>query len=81
MPTEEVVGLGDPEEDLKNAEKAVQSVFEKAMGRFEEAGLNRDRVTTKIVTGAASRGPRPSSMRPRTAAMAPSLWVEEDSRV
>lgn len=55
VPTEQVVDLGDLEADLENAEKAIQTVFEKAMGRFVEVGLNRDRVTTKIVTGAASR--------------------------
>jgi nucleotide-binding universal stress UspA family protein len=55
VPTGEVIDLGDLESELKQAEKTIQVVFEEAIGRFAEAGIHRDRVTTKVVTGAWSR--------------------------
>jgi nucleotide-binding universal stress UspA family protein len=33
----------------------MKGVFQEAMHRFEKAGLNPDRVNTRIVTGSASR--------------------------
>jgi nucleotide-binding universal stress UspA family protein len=45
----------DASEELQNAEKAATTLLEEASGRLERAGLNRDRITTKIHSGAASR--------------------------
>jgi nucleotide-binding universal stress UspA family protein len=54
-PAGEVIDSGDLESEFKQAEKTIQDVLEEANGRFAEAGLDRDRVTTKVVTGAPSR--------------------------
>ncbi len=45
----------DASEELQNAEKAATTLLEEAIGRLERAGLNRDRISTKISSGAASR--------------------------
>lgn len=45
----------DSSEELQNAEKAATTLLEEAIGRLERAGLNRDRISTKISSGAASR--------------------------
>ena len=45
----------DASEELQNAEKAATTLLEEAIGRLEGAGLNRDRIATKIRSGAASR--------------------------
>jgi nucleotide-binding universal stress UspA family protein len=41
--------------ELQQVEKDVEAFFEKAIGRLENAGLNSDRISTKIATGMASR--------------------------
>ena len=45
----------DASEELQKAEKAATTLLEEAVGRLERAGLNRDRISTKIRSGAASR--------------------------
>lgn len=45
----------DASEELQNAEKAATTLLEEAIGRLEGTGLNRDRIATKIRSGAASR--------------------------
>jgi nucleotide-binding universal stress UspA family protein len=45
----------DAGEKLQNAEKAATTLLEEAVGRLERAGLNRERISTKIRSGAASR--------------------------
>ena len=45
----------DASEKLQKAEKAGTTLLEEAVGRLEKAGLNRDRISTKIRSGAASR--------------------------
>jgi nucleotide-binding universal stress UspA family protein len=45
----------DASEELQNAEKAATTLLEEAGGRLEKAGLNRDRISIKIRSGAASR--------------------------
>jgi nucleotide-binding universal stress UspA family protein len=54
-PILETIDFSELKNDFKQAEKTIQEVFEEANGRFAKAGLNSDRVTTKIVTGAPSR--------------------------
>jgi len=54
-PLLETIDFSELKNEFKQAEKTIQKVFEEANGRFAEAGLNSDRVTTKIVTGALSR--------------------------
>jgi len=55
LSTEEVIDFGDLKDEFKQSEKAIQEVFEKFREKFVKAGLERERVTTKIVTGAPSR--------------------------
>jgi nucleotide-binding universal stress UspA family protein len=45
----------DSSEELQNAEKAATTLLEEAVGRLERAGLNRDRISITIRSGAASR--------------------------
>ena len=45
----------DASEELQNAEKAATTLLEESVDRLERAGLNRDRISTKIHSGAASR--------------------------
>lgn len=45
----------DASEELQEAERAAKILLEDAIGRLEKAGLNRDRISTKIRSGAASR--------------------------
>jgi nucleotide-binding universal stress UspA family protein len=45
----------DASEELQKAEKAATTLLEEAVDRLERAGLNRDRIATKIRTGVASR--------------------------
>lgn len=45
----------DASAELQKAEKAATTLLEEAVGRLERAGLNRDRISTKIRSGAASR--------------------------
>ena len=42
-------------EELQRAEKAATTLLEESVDRLERAGLNRDRISTKISSGAASR--------------------------
>ena len=42
-------------EELLKAEKSMESVFEEAASHLEEAGVNRNRITTRIATGVSSR--------------------------
>jgi nucleotide-binding universal stress UspA family protein len=42
-------------EELQKAEKAATTLLAEAVDRLERAGLNRDRISTKIRSGAASR--------------------------
>ena len=52
---DEIAKSGDVEDDFERAEEAMQEVFTEALGRLEKVGFSKDRVTTKIVTGVASR--------------------------
>jgi len=54
-PLLEAIDFGELKNEFEQAEKTIQEVFEKANGKFAKAGLDSDRVTTKIVTGATSR--------------------------
>ena len=45
----------DASEELQRAEKAATTLLEESVERLERAGLNRDRISTKISSGAASR--------------------------
>jgi nucleotide-binding universal stress UspA family protein len=45
----------DASEELQEAEKAATTLLEESVDRLERAGLNRDRISTKISSGAASR--------------------------
>lgn len=45
----------DASEELQNAEKAATTLLEESVDRLERTGLNRDRISTKIRSGAASR--------------------------
>jgi len=45
----------DASEQLKKAEKAATALLQKSMGRLERAGLKRERISTKICSGATSR--------------------------
>jgi nucleotide-binding universal stress UspA family protein len=45
----------DASEELRDAERAAKILLEDAIDRLERAGLNRDRISTKIRSGAASR--------------------------
>ncbi len=45
----------DAREELQKAERTGETLLEEAVGRLERAGLDRDRISTKIRTGAASR--------------------------
>ncbi len=45
----------DSSEQLQKAEEAATILLEEATGRLERAGLSRDRISTKIRSGAASR--------------------------
>ncbi len=45
----------DASEELRKAERTGETLLEEAVGRLERAGLDRDRISTKIRTGAASR--------------------------
>ncbi|NIR17349.1 MAG: universal stress protein, partial [Desulfobacterales bacterium] len=45
----------DASEELQQAEKAATTLLEESVDRLERAGLNRDRISTKISSGAASR--------------------------
>ena len=45
----------DASEELQEAERAAKILLEDAIDRLERAGLNRDRISTKISSGAASR--------------------------
>ena len=45
----------DASEKLQNAEKAAKTLLEESVGRLERAGLNRERIFTKIRSGVASR--------------------------
>ena len=45
----------DAGEELQEAERAAKILLENAIDRLERAGLNRDRISTKIRSGAASR--------------------------
>ena len=45
----------DASEELQQAEKAATTLLEESFERLERAGLNRDRISTKISSGAASR--------------------------
>ncbi len=42
-------------EEMHKVEKSMASVFEKASGRLEKAGVHRDRITTRMATGVSSR--------------------------
>jgi nucleotide-binding universal stress UspA family protein len=42
-------------EELHKAEKSMESVFDEATSHLEEAGVNRNRITTRIVVGVPSR--------------------------
>lgn len=50
-----IVGGGGIKGEFQMAEEAMKGVFEEAIHRFEKAGLSPDRVSTRIVTGSASR--------------------------
>ena len=41
--------------ELQQVEKGVEAFFEEAISRLKNAGLNSDRISTKIATGMASR--------------------------
>ena len=45
----------DASEALREAEKAAMILWEEAIDRLERAGLNRDRISSKILSGVASR--------------------------
>jgi nucleotide-binding universal stress UspA family protein len=45
----------DAGEELQEADRAAKILLENAIDRLERAGLNRDRISTKIRSGAASR--------------------------
>ena len=45
----------DASEELQKAEKAARTLLEESVDRLERTGLNRDRISTKIRSGAASR--------------------------
>ena len=51
----DIVGGGDIKGEFQRAEEAMKMVFEDALERLKKAGLELDKVTTKIVAGAASR--------------------------
>jgi nucleotide-binding universal stress UspA family protein len=53
--SDEIAKSGDAEDDFERAEEAMQEVLTEALGKLEKVGFSRDRVTTKIVTGASSR--------------------------
>jgi nucleotide-binding universal stress UspA family protein len=42
-------------EELRTAEIAATTLLEEAIGRLQRAGLNRDRISSKILSGVASR--------------------------
>ena len=52
---EMIVGGGGIEGEFQMAEEAMKMVSEESLDRFKKAGLELDKVTTKIVTGATSR--------------------------
>ena len=52
---EKIAGEEGIQGEFQKAEETMKGVFEKALHRFEKAGLNPDRVGTRIVTGSASR--------------------------
>ena len=41
--------------EVQQVEKGVEAFFEEAISRLKNAGLNSDRISTKIATGMASR--------------------------
>ena len=51
----EIVGEEGIKGEFQRAEETMKGVFEEAIHRFEKAGLSPDRVSTRIVTGSASR--------------------------
>ena len=55
MVSEMIVGGGGIEGEFQMAEEAMKMVSEESLDRFKKAGLELDKVTTKIVTGATSR--------------------------
>jgi nucleotide-binding universal stress UspA family protein len=46
---------GEVRKEFLEAERSTEAVFQKAVGHLEKAGVEGDRISTKIVTGAASR--------------------------
>jgi nucleotide-binding universal stress UspA family protein len=53
--TGEIVGEEGIKGEFQRAEETMKGYFEEAIHRFEKAGLSPDCVSTKIVTGSASR--------------------------
>ena len=54
-PLLEAIDFSELKNEFQQAEKTIEKVFEEANAKFAKAGLDSDRVTTKIVTGATSR--------------------------
>jgi nucleotide-binding universal stress UspA family protein len=46
---------GEVRKEFLEAERSTEAVFHKAVGHLEKAGVEGDRISTKIVTGVASR--------------------------
>jgi len=55
VPSPEVLGGEEIKAEFQRAEEAMKEVCNQAIDRLEQAGLKRDQIRTKIVTGAASR--------------------------
>lgn len=55
VPSTEIMGSEEIKGEFERAEEAIRTVFDEASGRLEKAGLKRDQINTKIVTGATSR--------------------------
>ena len=46
---------GEVRKEFLEAERSTEAVFQKAAGHLEKAGVEGDRISTKILTGVASR--------------------------
>jgi nucleotide-binding universal stress UspA family protein len=46
---------GEVRKHFREAERSTEALFQEAVGRLENAGVEDDRISTKVVTGVASR--------------------------
>ena len=46
---------GEVRKHFREAERSTEALFQEAVGRLEKAGVEDDRISTKVVTGLASR--------------------------